>query len=307
MKRKANMKYLLGLYYVSSTSMQINTAELQKTFCYELSPNRGPQGDMEKSDDLLEMTPLTGRAHTCEGGARSRDLSSVCPAHRTFLPSQRRGSTDSNDPISLDVSDSLREAMAITALQVRSRGSWHCCPKETQELRAGPSSLRQQGWGSGQQNFVVVQLLRHVWFFVTERTAARQASLSFTISWSLLTLMSIESVILSNHLILCGSLLLFRLLPSPLPSPLQSFTASGSFPNNQLSTSGGQSSGTSASVLPMNIQGWSPLGLTGLISCYPRVFSSNTIWKHQFFGTQPSLWSSSHICTAAVQMPRVHP
>ena len=129
MKRKANMKYLLGLYYVSSTSMQINTAELQKTFCYELSPNRGPQGDMEKSDDLLEMTPLTGRAHTCEGGARSRDLSSVCPAQRTFLPSQRRGSTDSNDPISLDVSDSLREAMAITALQVRSRGSWTLLPK----------------------------------------------------------------------------------------------------------------------------------------------------------------------------------
>lgn len=83
MKRKANMKYLLGLYYVSSTSMQINTAELQKTFCYELSPNRGPQGDVEKSDDLLEMTPLRGRAHTCESGARSRDLSSVPPTGRS--------------------------------------------------------------------------------------------------------------------------------------------------------------------------------------------------------------------------------
>ena len=66
---------------------------------------------------------------------------------------------------------------------------------------------------------------------------------------------------------------------------------------------GGQSIGAlaSASVLPMNIQGWFPLGLTGLISLeskgLSRVFSSTTIWKHQFFSTQSSLWSSSHIHT----------
>ena len=72
---------------------------------------------------------------------------------------------------------------------------------------------------------------------------------------------------------------------------------------SQLFTSGGQSIAVSpsASNLPMNIQGWFPLGLTGLISLLSkglsRVFSSTTVWKHQFCGTQPSLWSNSHIHT----------
>ena len=84
---------------------------------------------------------------------------------------------------------------------------------------------------------------------------------------------------------------------------LQSFPASGSFSVSWLFASGGQNTGASAavSVLPMNIQGWLPLGLTGLISLLSkrlsRVFSSTTIWKHQFFDTQPSLWSNSHIHT----------
>ena len=84
---------------------------------------------------------------------------------------------------------------------------------------------------------------------------------------------------------------------------LQSFPASGSFPMSRLLTSGGQSIGASAStsVLPMNIQGWFPLGLTVLISLQSRglsrAFSSSTVWKYQFFGAQPSLWSSSHIYT----------
>ena len=83
---------------------------------------------------------------------------------------------------------------------------------------------------------------------------------------------------------------------------LQSFPASGSFPMSQLFISGGQSIGASASgsILPMNIQDWFPLGLTGLIllSKGPsRVFSSTTVQKHQFFGVRPSLWSNSHICT----------
>ena len=83
----------------------------------------------------------------------------------------------------------------------------------------------------------------------------------------------------------------------------QSFPASKSFPTSWLFASGGQSTGASvsASVLPMNILGWYPLGLTGLISLLSkglsRVFSSTTIWKHQFSGTQPSLWSGSHIHT----------
>ena len=83
----------------------------------------------------------------------------------------------------------------------------------------------------------------------------------------------------------------------------QSFPASGSFPVSRLFTSGGQSirASASASDLPMNIRGWFPLRLTGLISVLSkglsRVFSSTTIQKYQFFGTQPSLWFNSHIRT----------
>ena len=88
----------------------------------------------------------------------------------------------------------------------------------------------------------------------------------------------------------------------PFSSCLQSFPASGSFPMNWLFTSGGWSIGASASVsvLPVNIQGWFPSRLTGLISLLSkglsRVFSSTKFKKHQFFGAQPSLQSNSHIC-----------
>ena len=108
---------------------------------------------------------------------------------------------------------------------------------------------------------------------VTTWTAACQPSLSITKSWSLLKLMSIESVMPSNHIILCRPLLLL----------LKSFPAWGSFPMSQFFTSGDQSIGVSASasVLPMNIQDWSPLGLTGLISLQSRglsrVFSNTTV------------------------------
>ena len=81
----------------------------------------------------------------------------------------------------------------------------------------------------------------------------------------------------------------------------QSCPASRYLPMSWLFTSGGQSIGTSTSVLPMNIQGWFPLGLIDLISLLSkrlsRVFSSTTILEHQFFGTQPSLWTNFHICT----------
>ena len=87
----------------------------------------------------------------------------------------------------------------------------------------------------------------------------------------------------------------------------QNFSASGSFPISWLFTSNDQSIGASASVLPMNIQGWFPLGLTALISLLSkrlsRVFSSTTFWKHQFFGAQPSLWSSSHVHTWLLEKP----
>ena len=87
----------------------------------------------------------------------------------------------------------------------------------------------------------------------------------------------------------------------PLSSCLQCFLASGSFQMSQFFTSGSQSSraSASASVLPMNIQGWFPSGLTGLSSLLSkglsRVFSSTTIWKLQVFDIQPSLWSNSHL------------
>ena len=121
--------------------------------------------------------------------------------------------------------------------------------------------------------FGSVQLPSHVWLFATPWTAARQASPSITNSQSLLKLMSIELVMPPNHLVLCR----------PFSSWHQSFPASGSFPVSQLFTSGGQSIGVSAqaSVLPMNIQEWFPVGLIGWISLqskvHSRVFSNTTV------------------------------
>ena len=92
---------------------------------------------------------------------------------------------------------------------------------------------------------------------------------------------------------------------------VQSFPASGSFLMSQLFSSGSQGirASASASVLPMNIQGWFPLGLTDLVSLLSkelsRVFSNTTVWKHQFFGTQPSLWSNSHIHTWLLGKPEL--
>ena len=112
-----------------------------------------------------------------------------------------------------------------------------------------------------------------------------------SLSLSLFKFTSVESVMPSNHLILCCSLLL---LPSIFPN-IRVFLMS------QFFTSGGQSIGASASssVLPVNIQDWSPLWLTGLISLMSkglsRVFSSITVWNHQFLSIQPSVWSKTHV------------
>ena len=95
----------------------------------------------------------------------------------------------------------------------------------------------------------------------------------------------------------------------PFSSRLQSFPASGSFPMSQFFTSDGQSIGVSAStsVLPMNIQDWFPLGVTGLISLQSkglsRVFFNTTVQNHQFFGTQFSLYSDSRIHTWLLEKP----
>ena len=118
---------------------------------------------------------------------------------------------------------------------------------------------------------VVVQLLSRVWIFVIPWTAGCQASLSFVISWSLIKLMSICQWCYPT---ISSFFTLFS-------SCSQSFSASGSFQISQFFTSGGQSIGTSASasVLPMNIQHWFPLGWTGLISLQPKgLKSSPTPW-----------------------------
>ena len=116
---------------------------------------------------------------------------------------------------------------------------------------------------------VIIQSLSHVQLFAAPWTAARQASLFFTISPSLLKLMSIESVMSSNHLILCHPLLL---LPSIFPSIRVLMS--------RLFISDGQSIGASASasILPMNIQGWFPLGLT--VTCL--LLLKNWQHKHTF-------------------------
>ena len=178
--------------------------------------------------------------------------------------------------------------------------------------------LWAQGWVIKLLNGFIVLIcfpwypLRHHWYFSTVQFShsvvsdsatpwitARQASLPITNSRSLLKLMSIESVMPSNHLILCGPLLL----------PPQSFPASRSFPMSQFFPSGGESIGVSASawVLPMNIQDWCPLGWTGWIFLQSkglsRVFSNTTVQKHQFFCPQLSLQSNSLIHTWPLKKP----
>ena len=124
----------------------------------------------------------------------------------------------------------------------------------------------------------VVHSLSRVWLFVTLGNAASRASLSFTISWSLLKLMSQWC-----HPTISPSVIPFSSCP-------QSFPASGSFQMSQLFASGGQSIGVSASAsaLSVNIQNWFPLGLTGLIFFLSKglsgVFSRTTIWSISSLG-----------------------
>jgi len=120
---------------------------------------------------------------------------------------------------------------------------------------------------------------------------------------------SFHSFLLFSHLVLSDFLWPHHLIfCCPLLLWLQYFP-SGSFPMSQQFASGGQSIGASvwASVLPMNIHGWFPLGLTCLISLQSKrlskVFSSTTVWKHQFCGAQPFLWSNSHVRTWLLEKP----
>ena len=134
----------------------------------------------------------------------------------------------------------------------------------------------------------VVQSLSCVSLFPTLWMAAHQASLSFTITRSLLKFISIKLMMPFNYLILCH----------PLPSifPISFFPM-----ESALHISWPKYWSFSFSMNPsMNIQGWFPLGLTGLISSLSkglsRVFSTTTVQKHQYIHAQPSLWSNSHIC-----------
>ena len=163
-------------------------------------------------------------------------------------------------------------------------------------VTCGDSSLPGTGPPSTfftQSGVVFVQSLSLVQLFATLWTAAHQASLSVTISWSLLKLKSIESMMPFNHLILCRALLL---LPSIFPSIRVSSNESA------LHIKWSKYWSFSISISPSNeYSGLFPLVLMGLISLQSnglsRVFSNTTVQKHQFFSAQISLRSNSHIHT----------
>ena len=144
-----------------------------------------------------------------------------------------------------------------------------------------------------------VQSLSHVQLFVTPWTAARQASLSITNSRNSPKPMSIESVMPSNHLILCRPLLL---LPSIFPS-IRGFSN-----KSALHIRWPKYWSFSFNISPTNeYPGLVPFGWTGWVSLQSRglwrVFSNTTVQKHQFFGAQLSLKSNSHIHTILLGKP----
>ena len=144
-----------------------------------------------------------------------------------------------------------------------------------------------------------VQLLSRVWLFATPWIAAHQTSLSITNSWNSLKLTSIESVMPSSHLILCHPLFL---LP-PIPPSIRVFSD-----ESALHMRWPKYWSFSFSIIPLkNTQDWSPLEWTGWISLQSkglsRVFSNTTAQKHQFFGTQLSSQSNSHIHTWPLEKP----
>ena len=163
---------------------------------------------------------------------------------------------------------------------IRSLGKKSSWLEEGEEMGDG----RTEGLSARGDGVVVVQSLSRVWLFATPWTAAHQDSPSCIISWSLCKLMSTESVMPSNHLTLYHPILL---LSSNFPS-VKIFSKESAL---RIRWPKYWSFSLSLS-LKMNIQDWFPLGLTGLISLQSkgpsRVFSSTTVQKHQFFGTQPS-------------------
>ena len=142
-------------------------------------------------------------------------------------------------------------------------------------------------------SFVVVQSLSHVRLFVTPWIAAHQASLCITNSWSLLKLMSIKWVIPFNHLILCCP----HLLPPSLLPSIRVFSNESvlriRWPKYWSFSFNISPSNEYSGLISFRID-WVIFLLSKGLS---RVFSNITVPKHQFFGTQPSLWSNSPICT----------
>ena len=138
-----------------------------------------------------------------------------------------------------------------------------------------------------------------VWLFATPWTAAHQATLSITISWTLLKLMSTESVMPSNHLILCRPLLL---LSSIFPS-IRDFSNKSAFhtrwPKYWSFSFSISPSNEHPGLISFRWTGWISLQSRGL----SRVFSNTTVQKHQFFSAQLSSESNSHIHTWLLEKP----
>ena len=146
---------------------------------------------------------------------------------------------------------------------------------------------------------VVVQSLNHVPLFTTPWTAAYQAFLSFTISQSLLKIKSIESIMPSNHLILCHPLLpLLSIFPSirVFSNELALYIRWPKYWSFSFSIS---PSNEYSELVSFRIDWFYLLAVQGTL----KVFSSTTVQKHQFFSAQPSLWSSSHIHTWLLEKP----
>ena len=149
-------------------------------------------------------------------------------------------------------------------------------------------------WGKS-KSVVVVQSLGHVRLFVTTWITASQASLSFTLSWNLLKLMFIKLMMPSNHHILCHPLLF---LPSIFPSI--------KVLSNELAVLIRWPKYCNFSISPSK-EYWGFISFRmdwfDLLKGLSRVFSSTTVQRHQFFSTQPSLWSNSHNHTRLLEKP----
>ena len=149
--------------------------------------------------------------------------------------------------------------------------------------------------------FLVAHLLSHIWFFATPWTAACQASLSFTISWTLLKLMAIKSVMQSNHFIHCHP---FLLLPSIFPSIIVFSSETAlciwwpKYWNFSFSISISPSNEYSG-LISFRIDWFDLLAGQGTL----KSLLNTTVQKHQFFGTQLSLWSNTHYHTRLLEKP----